>query len=889
MTGMIPAIYRPPFSPLKPQVRWQPEGCSLADMMAEMDGLPEDFPQAGHICVNGHEVPRALWSSVRPKPGPVTEVTFHAPIRGGGGNGGRNKVLAAVASIALIAAVGFVAGGGLAGRGVGALRFGARAFGPGGLGARLGAAAIGIAGNAALQRLVAPGVPQQPAIESARGGDAASIDGNMLSPDGPVPRVLGTRKVFPPFVCEPLVYYDAGDEVVEAVVGLAGPHALSDVKLGNMLLTSLDDVASQILEGWPGGEPLSLVSRQARTEDARMEVRCVMLEADGITVDTSAEGGWEPRPVVLTTRDRQDEFWIGLNFPQGLSLQSGAQNVRVPFRLRLRQQGSGTWINLPEMHFAKNVIRELRASIRLIWSDAPSFEMSSPVDGWIEARRFSPGQTLAPAAPAWTADASFGTTGDTYLGPGNAATSGVMNVRLGAFDTEIWLDTAVFPKGVYEVEISRGWAFSDGNFNSASYQFNGSVRNFFGASQEAPLRINEAQNDKASTAYVVRSSGIWNETPVPGDDFAVVAVRARNRQLPALSVIASGYVRDWDGSAWSAWTTTANPAPHLRDIFVGALNADPVPVALVDDADLVAWRAACIAEGYEVNTVIEGDTVDSAAQVVAAAGFAVPRMTNLWGVVRGRDLSAEDPVQIFTPDNSRGFAMSKDLDRRRVPDGIRATFRDATRDYSERQIIEPPGAIGGVVEPRTYVSEVTEAQVRRRAAFDLKSLRLEATDYSLEVSVEAMLPRRGDLIAVTHDSLSEREAGARVDTWTVDATGALTGLRLDRPVPVVNEADWFAQTDVFLVGDVFSLGEVTAARLRLPNGGIETHELSNATGETDLLTLKTPVASAVAEKCLVDVGPLSRETDRMILDGIEWVDDLNARITMIDETPELWA
>ena len=150
---MILATYREPFG-FAPVVRHLPEGYTLAAMRARMAGLPDEFDRRGVICLNGHPVPRQLWGVVRPKAPAITEVTFHCPPQGGGGEGGKNP-LATIASIALMVVSGGVAGGWLATAG--------GWFAKNSFSALMLAAGVSIGGSLLLSALIPP-----PSIDTAR-------------------------------------------------------------------------------------------------------------------------------------------------------------------------------------------------------------------------------------------------------------------------------------------------------------------------------------------------------------------------------------------------------------------------------------------------------------------------------------------------------------------------------------------------------------------------------------------------------------------------------------------------------------------------------------------------------------------------------------------------
>ena len=879
----ILAVYREPFS-FAPVVRRLPEGETLAGMRARMHGLPDDFDARGTICLNGHPVPRAAWGMIRPKAGAVTEVTFHARPLGGGEDGGK-QILALVASIALTAVTGAIVGGKFA--------TASGLFAKGSTSALFLAAGVSLAGSLLLSALIPPPTIDEGKKRTDLG--AASAEGNVLEPNGSVPRVVGEMKIYPPLATEPLVYFSGQDEIVEAVYCLAGPHRLQDIRVGAAPLTSLTDVDYELREGWPGDRALSLVRRQARTEALQAELRGHLVsDSDNRTLE-SATGDTAsalPQKQVVATRDAPDEQLLHLVLPQGLFKNADPPvAIRVPFRLRLREIGEDTWIDLPELHYQAAKIGQLRATIRLIWSDdASTTPGASQAEGWVEARISAPGQTAAPVQDDWAADGYFDDgAGDDYLTSSNLASTAVDHVIMDRHEAKIYLDTATFPKGRYEIEIQRGAPVRQADWSTSAYTVSGTVWDLFGY-QGTPEKIPYSKEGISDTVYLARSVSVWNEHPAPASGLALIAIKARNRQLERVSCVAGGWVQDWDGTAWRDWVVTDNPAPHLRDIYVGAENVDPVPLGLIDDTGLVAWRAACTSLGYSCNAIIEGRTVDDAARIVASCGYAKPYMAEIWGVTRDYDRSAEGPVQIFTPRNSRGFRWTKAFAR--VPDGFRVTFRDEGRDYEARQItVFRKGASddSARIEQVTYEGLVAEADVIARAAYDQAQPESRGTFYEIDAPAEAIVCRRGDLVGVQHDMLTAQAGAGRIVDWEFDGSGDIAAIWLDEAVPVANEPDLHAVADMHAITDMHAIGRKTGAAIRLSDGSVATEELANTTGESARLEFASAISpTGVTEGLLATVGPLGREFMRAVVFAIRPRADFSASLTLVDEAPEIW-
>lgn len=885
MTAMQLAVYRE-FGSLKaPVVRYLPHGVTLAEMRAQMTCLPHDFDARGVICINGRRVQRGAWHLITPKAvahGVPVEVTFHAAPMGGGKEGGGKNILATIAGIGLSIITAGIAGGALATKfGLGA------AFAKGGIGALAAAAGVSLVGSLLLSSLVPP--PVIPTGKTISNPGAASAEGNVLEPNGPIPRVLGSRKVYPPLAMEPLTYFDGPDEVVEAVYVLAGPHQLTDIRVGAAAIEDMTNVTFEIREGFPGDLPITLLQRQGRTEALQTELRGYTVAAnDGRTLEAPS-GGLDtalPQPVTVGTRDKPDEQWLHLIWAGGLNRNaSDSDYLRVPVRLRIREIGSSSWINLPELHFSAATQRQLRCSVKLVWTDDATISpAAAATEGWIEARIATPAQTAAPATPAWAADAYFDNgSGDTWLSASNLGASRVRHVALTRYAATILLDTAVFPKGRYEIEAVRGQQVRNADWSSSAYTVSGTVWDLFAYAGGTP-QIAQTRNGISDTVVLLRSVSVWNEHPLPGDGMAIVAIRARNRQMERVSCHAGGWVRDWDGTDWRQWSITSNPAPHLYDIFAGRQNLDPVPLAVIDSAGLVAWRTACADMGYQVNALIEDATVDDAARIVASCGYAKTYQSEIWGVVRDYDRSAEAPVQIFTPRNSSGFQWTKAFAR--LPEGFRVNFRDITRDYDTRQMtVFRPGVSDdtGRLEQVTYEGLVTEAEARARALYDQAQLEQRSVFYSLKAPAEAIICRRGDLVGVQHDILDIYGGSGRVIDITYDGAGDITSIRLDGAVPIRNNTDFLSSPDILAEPDILALGAQTGALIRRAATNT-VHQLGGVTGETDVLTFAAPVdPTGIGLGTLVSTGPLTHEVKRLIIFAIEPEEDLTATITMVDE------
>jgi hypothetical protein len=891
------AVWRPPFSDKRPMIHAYGPGLTIAQMVEKTTGLPPDFMKRGEVLIGEYPIVRRFWKRIRIKPG--QKITLHYPLaEGGGKKGGNGKggILGLIVSIAALVASVFTLGGGLA--------FLGPAFQAGAWGARIAAGAISLAGALAARALTPSPVQQQQKSKALDQKGPASLSGNVLAAGAPVPCVIGTRRIFPPLGAQPLIERVGGDEVVEAFFVLAGAHDLTDIRIGDAAIEDAQDIVYQVKYGHADDDPIDLIRRYSLTTTPQIELSRPDVTPDDQQILMDQEQPTRSLPkwhAVRSSTTTPDEVWLHLSFVGGLNYTLGENIMGAPFRIRMRGSADDDWIYLPEIHYWSNSRQEIRASVKLVWSDAPESVPAIPKnEGWVAAYKHVAGQT-SPTSDDYDADASFSAgTGSDGLYQGTESSSNVKRVTLSRYDAVYHLDATAIPKGSYQIEVKRGSGYTAASLTKSTGSYGGHDLFFYymaGSSAVAP-RTRENMTDQV---YLLRCSSVVSKHPCPkGGLFAIVAVKATNRSVDSLSVKASRYVRDWDGAGWNTLTTTSNPAPHLRDIWTGPLTPDRLPAELVDDDSLIAWRQACIDKGYTCNLVVEGDNLSDVEAKVTGCGYALARKSETWGVVRDRDRSDDDPEQIFTQRNSAGLNMAKAFVR--LPDAVRAVWNDAALDDAEQQkIVYRPTltkaeVANPLIEEIHYDGIDNEDDVTARALFDLQQAELRSATWSISAPAEALRTTRGDLIGINHDTIDRTHASARIADVDIE-DGKVNGIWLDSAVPTWNEPGVFEITDWFAQKDVFTVGLASAVRIRKSDGYFSVHPLSGVTGTRDHLVFATAVdveedddgSPTIRAGNLIDVGEAGKEIRRLIITAIKYDRDQVASIEAVDEAPELWA
>jgi len=916
-------------------VDWSAERTpSIAEILGAQSDLPPGFRERCVARVNGELVPRAMWPHVRPKPCCVrggkpidVVVIFSLPLGNGGGGGSsggssggaRKNPLTSVATIAVLLAATAVTAG------AAAPLLGA-SFAASTVGAAIAGTAIGIGGALAIAALSPPPSlrANQGTVSSDRGTDAAaSLSGNVLSKGGSIPRVIGTMRVFPAIISPPLIEIVGDTTVAECVYGLAGPHQLSAVEIGTTAETNIPELQTEIQEGLPNSPILGLVQRQSYTDaTATVELSQHVIDlstgGDGVNLLNQTDPALScPQWDGVTSRVAPDEIWIAFNFPSGLSSTSGAATF-TPFRIRMRQFGQSSWINLPEFHVVRTTTASFQVAAKLMWQAAPPTQNVMPNSGGpVRAFTSVPTQNVAPiGSGGWTADSYFyAGSGDTYFYYDNiGTTSGVINVDCFTDKIQFYLNNPTkFPQsGNWEIQAIRGQTIYDAKFNTSDYFSAGAgdpIYDFFGyVTSAGTYQTVYDQRAFADPVELARLSSIWNTPPVPNPAaFAVIAAKVTNRSIDQLSVLASSYVKDWDGAGWNTVTTTSNPAPHIYDVLTGTQGGSPLPPSIVDSAGLVAFRSHCSALGYSCNAVVEGKTYIDVATMIAASGYAQLTHSELWGVMLDQDRSAMSPVQVFTPRNMSGFSVSKAFAR--LPTGIRASFQDASNNYLANEVIvfaDPNNPDSSRLEQIAYDGLVNATDniavpgigVETRAAYDLLQAQLRLTFYKGKSDFESIVCQRGDLVGIQTDIFDNYAGYARIQS-VQSSGGNITGLTLDGSLRVNTQAGIFSQAHLFTAPSIFDLGGKTGLCIRLKGGeGIFTQQVTAATnGDETTLTFATPFAdpgvdSAGNEQidvgCLCTSGRLGTEYRRLIVYAVTPQTDGTADMTFVDEAPELW-
>ena len=322
-------------TPFAAATRMQRVGCgtSVLDMVASQS-IPVCFHPDVQVFIGDHEIARENWAVVRPKPG--AEVFIRVNMRGGGGGG--KDIMRAVAMIGIMV-VAYMVAGPMANLLLGAVTMPAGvALATAGVahGILSGVIAAGImtAGQALVNALIPPpSAKSQWGFDQELGNPYGQITGlrNQAAPYGPIPRVFGKRRMFPMLAGRPYTENVGNDQYLRLLLLVGfGPLKISDIKLGETPISSIQGLEIETREGWENDAAVSLYTKAIQEDNFS-----IVMDGAGSTA-------------IRTTRPNTKEISVEISFPSGVNRvkDNELRFHEVSMTVQYRPAGSnGAWTN----------------------------------------------------------------------------------------------------------------------------------------------------------------------------------------------------------------------------------------------------------------------------------------------------------------------------------------------------------------------------------------------------------------------------------------------------------------------------------------------------------------------------------------------------------------
>ncbi len=206
------------------------------------------------IMVMDQPIAKSMWNCVTPHPGVTVYIRV---LPSGGGGGGKSPLRIILTLVVIVAAYYFapILGPILAGGGASA---GTVAFAT-----AVAGGVITAVGTALINVLLPPTPLELPTLSGSSefSSPTLSVKGarNSARPYGVVPKVYGTHRIWPPLGAEQVTEIAGPDQYLRVlVVWGIGPLAINELKIGETLLSTFEDVEVETVTGEVGDPPITL-------------------------------------------------------------------------------------------------------------------------------------------------------------------------------------------------------------------------------------------------------------------------------------------------------------------------------------------------------------------------------------------------------------------------------------------------------------------------------------------------------------------------------------------------------------------------------------------------------------------------------------------------------
>ena len=378
-----------------------------------------------------------------------------------------------------------------------------------------------------------------------------------------------------------------------------------------------------------------------------------------------------------------------------------------------------------------------------------------------------------------------------------------------------------------------------------------------------------------------------------------------NGQVDGINALVQTQTFDWDRTLgdW-VFRATNNPASLFLYVLTHPANAyrianinDPANPAQeiqqlltkVDINKIIEWHNFCnpvtpTANNPKLtfNSVITSTTsVMDILRDICAAGKASPiYIDGKWSVII--DKPRDHVVQHFTPHNSWGFESTKVLPR--LPHAFRVSIQDEEDGYQVKELyIYNYGYSQLGTEPNKKAAEIFEElqlpgvtniqQATHLARWHMAQLKLRPEVYTLNVDFEYLVCNRGDLVRVSHDVPLWGTGSGRVKSF-VTATKTIT----------LTEEVYLESSKQYRI--LIRTNNITSTP---GSGSVYKTIVVPSTGYYSTVTVVETIGTTeIAEDNLYMIGELNKETQELIVLSVEPTSNVNARITLVDYSQQIY-
>lgn len=803
------------------------------------------------ISIDGEPVEPIYWANTVPRPGCLVVIRIIPA-------GGIGRIILAVAMVvvSVVLTVVFPPAGVAAWLGTSLAVGGIVSAGI----VALGTIAVGLVGNLIINALTPPVKPSSAAAYSAPGSIAGvnmpTLSQNQDSPTqfitgarnqlvqfGTIPRLLGFMRIVPYKMAEDYTEIVGADQYVRCLFGQYGPLDISDLKIGETAITEFLGVEKEIRQGYPDDPAITLY-----TKDIHEEVLSVVLEKEEITYSGWVDPVYHPE---VSTPGTPIYFWQNAGLP----------NIEACYSLTMKSPTCG------------DIVGYTPGTITPGYWDEGHYTGSQSVESWTtrttqpDVDRISIDIVCPNGLYAW----------NNYAGRTTKTIS--FNIWYRLTDTSgDWLQLPILTiTGSTNAAVRKNysWDVTKGQYDM----------------KIGRITSADTGNDM-SISYWTALRSIKNSPPITyPDPLAKIAVRIKASEqlhgtLDELNFYGMSIVWTWNSEdgEWQ-YLPSNNPAALFRAVLQDVASPNPIPDERIDIAKLEYWSEFCSENGWRYNKNID-QTANwwDLLKEIAAAGRAAPcQYDGKWSVVI--DELQDAPVTIFNPRTMKDLEV--EITYPDMPHGFRCPFKNELKDFqSDERIvlddgyqIEGKDAWGNSHPEYTAATKFEQLElpgvthpslIFKLARYHIASGRLRFRKISFSTNIQQLVCTRGDKILISHDVMLVGIASGRVKTVNYDG---------DNIVSVTTDEECLMEA-----------GKTYGLQLRIPGEEPLNRQIVTNVGSQTTLVFSTPIVPEVtnlADGDLVTFGEFGSETIPVIVKSIEQKSGMWAKITCVDEAPEL--
>ena len=328
-----------------------PSGGSVADIMCVF-GI--DPAAAARVFIGDRMVTLEERDHVHPQPGQTLTIRV---LPTGGGNSKDTEILtivvAAVAAVASYGAGSFISASLAASASATAAAGGAAAAAGPTLAGALAALAqgaivssINFLGQQLINSLIPPPKTPVPKQETTPQSYTVSGTANAAAPFAPIPKIYGTRRIFPQYAASPYNELVGFDQYLRMLFLLGyGPLDISQIKIGDTAIEDYEDVEWELRSGFTDDAPTRLYP--GAVSEAGLNIQLSKTNGGGIAPTVY---DWSQVPI-QTSGTNADELGVDVSFPGGLAAfgKSSGKPIFIGCRLQIqwRPTGASNWTQEP--------------------------------------------------------------------------------------------------------------------------------------------------------------------------------------------------------------------------------------------------------------------------------------------------------------------------------------------------------------------------------------------------------------------------------------------------------------------------------------------------------------------------------------------------------------